>query len=98
RPGCCALSTLLSLHHGSSKPEETMGNKVQGEGDYESARRYNQHTEESARKTLGKAPPDSASAEDRRAEDVGSRTGKDLKHDSKDEELMKQPVDKKSTD
>lgn len=74
-----------------------MGDKVQGEGDYESARRYNKHTAESARKGVGKIPVREADQQDRNAEESGKRRAKELKHDQTDADLMKEPVDRHST-
>lgn len=78
-----------------------MSDKIQGEGDYESARRYNKHTAESAKKTIGKIPtresPDNLQ-ELERAEQSGKRRAKELQHDQKDASLMRQPVDRNSTE
>lgn len=77
-----------------------MSDKVQGEGDYESARRYNKHTEEAARKGIGKIPTRDSPAdrqEMEQAEQSGKRRAKELEHDEKDASLMKQPVDRSST-
>lgn len=76
-----------------------MTNKIQGEGDYESARRYNKHTADSVKKGLGKIPVRDADADSKEllgAEEDGKQRAKELKHDKKDAALMKQAVEKKT--
>ena len=77
-----------------------MVNKVQGEGDYESARRYNKHTKESVQKGAAKIPVRDSGADERElrnAEQSGKARAKEMQHDKTDADLMKQPVDRKST-
>lgn len=76
-----------------------MANKIQGEGDYESARRYNKHTSDAVKHGVGKIPVRDADADSKEladAEASGKRRAKELGHDKKDAALMKQPVDKKA--
>ena len=74
--------------------------KIQGEGDYESARRYNKHTEQSVKQGAGKTPtrvPDNERQELEQAERAGKKRAKQLDHDAKDADVMRQPVGRDST-
>lgn len=77
-----------------------MANKIQGEGDYESARRYNKHTTDSARKGFSKIPVRDGTEDEeqlQQAEQSGKQRAKELEHDETDASVMRQPVDRNST-
>lgn len=70
-----------------------MTSKIQGEGDYESARRYNRHVEQSVKKGIPKKPIQGENAESlRQAEQAGKARAKQGHHDAKDAKLMKNYV------
>jgi hypothetical protein len=71
-----------------------MTNKIQGEGDYESARRYNRNTADSVKKGV-KKPDDEAplsQSEMDAAEQAGKQRAKKIEHDKTDAELMKEQL------
>lgn len=72
-----------------------MGNKIQGEGDYESARRYNEHVAKTVNKGLPvRVPAESADSEQslQEAERAGKARAKHGKQDAKDAKLMESLV------
>ena len=71
-----------------------MGNKIQGEGDYEAARRYNEQVAKTVKKGLPDRVPDSTISDKslEQAETAGKARAKDGKHDQKDAELMENYV------
>lgn len=76
-----------------------MTDKVQGEGDYESARRYDRHATESAKKKGVKRPatqPELTQEEMAAAEKAGRERAKEIGHDETDAKLMRNFVDVKS--
>lgn len=72
-----------------------MPNRVQGEGDYESARRYNRHVADSIKKGQPKSEPlSNAGAKAlERAEQAGKSRAKQGAHDATDAKLMKKYVE-----
>lgn len=71
-----------------------MPNRMQGEGDYESARRYNRHVADSVKKGQPKDVSPKVSAKSMQAaEQAGKARAKQGGHDAKDAKLMKQYVE-----
>lgn len=66
-----------------------MADKIQGEGDYESARRYNRHTTDAVKKGIkpSNQPPLSQQEMDA-AEKAGRDRAKEIEHDKTDADLM----------
>jgi hypothetical protein len=76
-----------------------MTDKVQGEGDYESARRYDRHVAEAVKKGIKKpeGQPELNEEELEAAEKAGRERAKEIDHDATDAKLMRNFVDIKST-
>lgn len=68
-----------------------MGNKVQGEGDYESARRYNEHVAKTVKKGIPARVPNEPKVSEQSlqtAERTGKARAKQGRQDTKDARLM----------
>jgi hypothetical protein len=69
-----------------------MTDKIQGEGDYESARRYNRNTADSVKKGVKKPGEEPSLSQDEMdaAEQAGKQRAKQIEHDKTDAEVMKE--------
>lgn len=68
-----------------------MANKIQGEGDYESARHFNKQERQFVKKGVGRqrALNDREELEGRQAEEKGKARARDAGQDAKDAELFR---------
>lgn len=71
-----------------------MADKIQGEGDYEAARRYNEQVRKTVKKGIPDHVPDAGLSEEvlKKAESAGKARAKNVGHDQKDAELMEDYV------